>query len=398
MKKKIRISCSVQQMAQERINTLVAPDTLSRIKQSDPNPQINVYVIGHEGEAQPRRVGYGRIVLQYFRDAILQLGNKVSYGLKAFLGHNSDSSHEGREPIGEVVGKALENISGKLHSLAAVYIYPRWRDMKLDTASIEAEVEFEAEVKPGSKSKVLNIREITGLALGDRRTSEPAFAGATLLGQIQSFFKTQHKKGEDTAMDLEEIKAAIKEGKYKLSDVFSKEEIQESEVFLALKKEAHEHARRVEKKLGEERDKIEKLTEENEKMTGQLKELQTVASRSKASDLFNAAKTDRKLTEQQQKFIEKNLSSFSSQEKEDVKVKDDFNRFVDAQLKSFKEFADIYGVKVDDQNNKDSNQNKGGSGSGDNKDGSSDDSQGEKYQDPKQNDFIPQPLPAAGAA
>lgn len=137
-----RIIARLQSMAASEVLELVPASAYNRIKQEDPNPVFRAYVIGHEGEARPQMLGRGQIISQWFKSAITKLYEKLKAGINIFHDHALDNSHEGRTPIGELVGKALKTVSGKLSALAIIYIRPEYRHLPLDVASIEADVDL----------------------------------------------------------------------------------------------------------------------------------------------------------------------------------------------------------------------------------------------------------------
>jgi len=372
---KFYIKAQLQSMSKEEMFNMIPPDTLKRLKAGDENPMIKVFAVGHEGDADGRLIGIGRKIIQYFRDAILQLSNKIKMGLQIFHDHAVDNLHTGREQIGEVVGKALQNIGGKLFSLAAVYIYPQYRNLPLDIASIEANITYQE--KNEGKAEALSVDEVTGIALGNSKVSKPGFPGATLLGTVQAF--TQKKKGRVQDMTIQEIISAIKEGKFKITDVFSEEEIKESDPSKKAKQTEYEHAKRIEKSLGEEREKVLDLHKEVDELKGKNKNLNESANSSKVSSLFEEAVKERKLNEKQKNFISRNLKTFKSGEDKE-KVKEDFDRFLDAQIKEFDDTKKI----IMGQEDADDTKNKG-VGSGDGKELESQ----EEYEEPEKNDFIP---------
>ena len=384
---KIQIRARVQNMAQDDIMSMISPDTIERIKAQDKHPEFRAYVIGHEGEAAGNEVGFGKRVMQYFREAIVQIAEKLRLGTKLFLGHGATNSHDGRTPIGEVVGKALKNIGGKLHSIAAVYIDPDYRQQELDVASFEGEIGFK--VEGGGKARALSIEDITGIALASSKLAKPAFPGATLLGAVQNFTR---KGGE--AVDKEEVLKAIRELGLKITDIFTEDEIRDSEPAKKAKQTEYEHAKRVEKQLGEERGKVLKLTETNETLTKQVSDLNAKVNIATVDMVLKAAIGERKLNDKQKAFVEKKKAEFKSDKAGD-ELKTDVNRFIDSQLDEYKEFAKLMGIKDDatggddddkgkDDDKDDNSRKKGGTGNGDGS-GSVD----ESLLDPKNNDFIP---------
>lgn len=86
--------------------------------------------------------------------------------------------------IGEVVGSVAKNIKNKLTAFAAIYIYPEYRNIPLDVASIEADISIDPEEKG---IHAIDVQDITGIALGNSNVNKPGFASATLQGELQAF-------------------------------------------------------------------------------------------------------------------------------------------------------------------------------------------------------------------
>ena len=131
----MKFTAKLQQMAASEIMNIIPNDIHEEIKQKDSHPLFQAYVVGHEGEATGNVVGGGTRILNWFSSAINKLWKKLSYGTKIFHGHNPDSSHEGRQSIGEVVGKVVKTIKNKVNAIGIMYIYPEYRGLPLDVAS-----------------------------------------------------------------------------------------------------------------------------------------------------------------------------------------------------------------------------------------------------------------------
>lgn len=185
MEEKIKFTAKLQQMASSEIMNIIPNDIYDEIKQRDSHPLFQAYVVGHEGEVIATMPGIGQRILNWFSSAINKIWEKLSYGTKLFHGHNVDSSHEGRQSIGEVVGKAIRTIKSKTNAIAIAYIYPEFRDLPLNVASIEANIQ----INPDNTVQDVDVRDITGIALGNSAVDKPGFADATLLSQIQAMAK-----------------------------------------------------------------------------------------------------------------------------------------------------------------------------------------------------------------
>jgi hypothetical protein len=383
--KTIRIRAEVQSLSKKQLLEIIPPDTLERIKTNDKKPEFKVYVVGHEGTANAQELSFGGKIAKayrYVKDMIFRIGEKLQYGTPIFQNHAGANTSEGREQIGELVGKAVKMIGDKLSAIAAVYLYPQYRKLPLDVASIEAEVEYYPRGKSGAD--VIDVGKITGIALGSSEVDSPAFPGATLIGAIQAFAKEQ---GDKSMITKEEIRDAIKEGKFKIEDIFSAEEITASEPAKKAKQTEYEHAKRVEKSLGDEREKVITLTKSIEEKDNKLKELNQQVSKTQASSLLTKATETRKFDDKQKAFIERRLGSFKSDKTgDDLQL--EFDKYLDNEIREFGEYAKVMGIKVDSPEidpvtGKPKETNKGAASDDDK-------GSGKDLSDPQNNDFIPE--------
>lgn len=209
----MKFTAKLQQMAASEIISIIPTDIYEEIKRKDPHPLFQAYVVGHEGEATGKMVGMGTKVLNWFSSAINKLWQKMKYGTKVFHGHNIDSSHEGRQSIGEVVGKTIKTIKDKVNAIAITYIYPEYRGLPLDVASVEADVR----INPDDSVQDVDVGDITGIALGNSAVDKPGFAGATLLSQIQTMAKKM-KLTDERKWQLGYKITSQEERKFKLAE------------------------------------------------------------------------------------------------------------------------------------------------------------------------------------
>lgn len=183
-------------------------------------------------------------------------------------------------------------------------------------------------------------------------------------------------------MDKQEIIDAIREGKFTITDIFTAEEITASEPAKKAKQTEYEHAKRIEKQLGEEREKVITLTKSIEEKDGKLKTLGEAVSKAQASTLLTKAAEVRKFNDKQKAFIERRLPGFKSDKSGD-ELQLEFDKYLDNEIKEFGEYAKVMGIKVDDPAATDDKDK--GAGNDDGKDGA-----GKDLTDPKNNDMIPQ--------
>lgn len=375
IRKKLKqfIQASIQNMSRQTILDMISPDTLERIKKTDKEPEIRAYGVGHEGKAHGTLVGFGKKIMEYVKEAIGKLFDRLKIGTPIFNRHVETNEYSGREQIGELIGKTLKTIGEKLHAIAAVYIYPQYRDLPLDVASIEANIEY---IGKGKEAKIEDIDEITGIALSSSAIEQPGFPGATLLGAIQAF------AGGDK-MTIEEIKEAIQSGKVKPSDIFSEEELTKDSVVIEYAKKEkqteYEHAKRVEKKLGEEREARIKEGADHQKETETLKSENLKA---KVEGNLKTVSEERKLTENQIAYITKNFGDFKTEAKDQDGLMNDLNKFIDQQLKDLDDVAKMLGVG---EKGEKGDKGKKGIPSGDGNELEKE----EDYENPEKNPFIP---------
>jgi len=380
MKKYIR--AEIQNMGKSEILAMIPQDTIDRIKQTDKRPEFKVFCIGHEGVAHPQEISFGMRMskaFNYMKEMVFRIVDRLKFGTPIFNQHIETNSHVGREQIGELVGKVVRTIGDKVSALAAMYIYPQYRKMDLDVASIEANIEYIPKGKTGGD--VVDVEDITGIALSSSKIDKPAFPEATLLGIVQAFAKTGGR-GEGK-MERQEIIDAIKEGGFKVTDIFGADEIVASEPAQKAKQTEYEHAKRIEGQLGKEREKVIDLTKKVDESQGKIKKLNEVVSGTQAKTKFEKIATERKFNDKEKAYIEKRLPGFKS-DKEGDELDLDFNRFVDTQKADFDEIAKSLGVKVDNAPAADNKPAAAGGGPDDGKGGSGD------LTDPKNNDLIPQ--------
>lgn len=349
----MKFIAQLQHMAASEIMNIIPSEVYKEIKEKDPNPQFRAYVVGHEGEAIGKQVGAGAVIKQWFSSAIEKLVEKLQFGTKLFHGHTQTNEHLGRQPIGEIVGKTAKKIKEKLSAIAVSYIYPEYRNLPLDVASIEADIDID----PLRNSvEAVDVRDITGIALGNSAIEKPGFAGATLLSQIQAFANDQsNNKGDGTMPTIGEIKKFVSEEGVSPSEVFGRDSLVDDPIVKGFMKEEikeatageYAHRKRTDEKFGEKEKEWEK---EKEKLESKIKELHTESAKVKAADLFSTKAKERKLDDKQVKFIEKKKDSFNPEDPE--KLEKEVDKFMDSALEEYKSTAEIFGIKEEDKDKK----------------------------------------------
>lgn len=341
---------TIHEMASSEILSHIPANIYEGIKVTDPHPEFRAYVVGHEGISEGQVVGAGDVVKRWFASAIEKIVEKLQYGTKIFHRHAKTNVHSGRGVIGRIVGKARQIIDGNLSAIAIAYIEPDYRDLKLDVASIEADVILNDDRNSGIYDA--NVEDITGIALGNSSDDRPGFPGAELLSSIQAFAQShQYNKGGGDMNTIAEARDFIKSQNIKPSDLFGLDDlIKDLSVerhFKEDKANEYEARKRIEQERLEERKKIEEekkiATEAHDKALKekdeQIAKLAGEGIQSKTTDWLETQKEKRELDDEQMKFITRNLPKFKPEDLE--KAEDEFNKFLDDQV------DELGGIKKD---------------------------------------------------
>jgi hypothetical protein len=338
----------IQEMAADEILDHVSASAYKRIKKDDPKAEFRAYCIGHEGESTGKVVGMGRVIKKWARSAVEHINEKLNIGTKIFHMHGDTNDHEGRKPIGEIVGKVLSDIAGQLSSIAVMYIYPEYRDVPLDIASIEADINMPETINPNARAVDVDVEEITGVALGNSQITKPGFAGATLLASLQEFAaNADHEKTPkegDKPMTKAELIAAIREAKLKPSDLFGSDEMSDDPIVQGVIRDKRRNEDGFERRMSEkwEADKA-KLEQEKKDLQGKLDTSNLGLLKTKAADSLKTAIEKRKLDDKQAAFVTKNAAKFIP--KSEDTLAGDLDKFIDTQIDDLKGFTELYGIK-----------------------------------------------------
>lgn len=342
----MKIRAFLIEMAESEIMAMIPTSEYMRIKLVDPNPLFRAYVVGHEGESKGSLAiagqKLGNVVKKWYQSAIRKLHDKIQLGLDLFHGHTDSNSNDGRNSIGQVVGKSLKDIQDRLSVVVAAWIKPEFRNLPLDVASVEAMIFL----KDSNGSYEADVESVSGIALGSSHTETPGFAGATLLGQIQAFAEKSQKINFGENMDtLEKIKQAIQEGKFQPSDLYDSDGLFSDPLVKEQIKERNRQgyeSRKIEG-LIEEKKKLEEKIAEQDK---EIEKLKIKGAKSEINTLFETMKEKRKLDEKEVKFIEKKLAKFEPKDAE--KLEDELNTYVDDLIDEFAEIRkDVFEEEVE---------------------------------------------------
>jgi hypothetical protein len=345
----IRIAGELQEMASDEVLEHVSASAYKRVRKTDDKPEFRAYVIGHEGESEGKVVGIGKVIKKWARSAIANITERLAVGTKVFHLHEMTNDHEGRKPIGEVVGKALSEVAGRLSSIAVMYIYPPYRDMPLDVASMEADIVLPENVSPNARAVEVDVEDITAIALGNSQINKPGFAGASLLASLQEFaadMSPEKPHKETKPMTKDELRQAIRDAKLSPSDLFGPKEMSDDslvqEVIREKRRNEEGFETRQSAKLEAEKAKLE---QEKQALQAKLDAASKGLLKTRAAEALKPAIEKRKLDEKQAAFVLKHADKFDPKSEETLAG--DLDKFLDTQLDELKAFHELYGIKPD---------------------------------------------------
>ncbi len=339
------LTARIQALSQSDLQGIVDPDILRRIKEDDPNPDIRVYSIGHEGKSNLHLPGIGDKTLTWIQAAVQWISDKLKLGTAVFDRHDPNTnSHEGRVQIGEVVGKVTKTIKDRLNTLAAIHVFSQYKSRPLDVASIEAEIEYDHDSHQAWPTRINNI---SGVALGSSDNDQPGFPGATLLGAVQAFVQANVGDIGETKMNKSDVKEAVKELRLRPSELFELDDIMSDK---SVRADMIGKNTRLEKERDDARAKVDKLGEDN---AGLQKTIDRAALFTKSAPLIEQVLSDpeRKLDDKAKAYVQRSMKVFTSEADNEDALKVDVVRSVDAAVKDYGEVAKLMGVKVDENTN-----------------------------------------------
>jgi len=382
----MKILAHILAMADDEVLGLIQPRVIRDIKHEDPTPMFKAFIVGQEGESRPKIVGIGATIQRWYQSAVEKLTEKLGLGLPVYHNHTPTNKDKNRSAIGEVVGKALKSIEGSLSSVIVAYIYPQFKDLPLDVASIEAGVMVPQDSREFDVRDV-DIQEITGIALGNSQINKPAFPKATLIAQLQAMAEKPYQG--DKKMTLEEIRQAVQEGKFGPSDVFAPTALTSDPFIKEHVEEKINNAKGYQiRKVQEFETKVAALEVEKKALQDELASSKTSVLKTRAKETFEAVLTERlKLKEDERlsKFVRKQFEKGFTPADE-AKLKDDLNKFVDTRVS---EYQELFGESKGGGKTKDGEPKAGG---GKPAPGNSDTDEGEKdasLDDLKKSDLFP---------
>jgi hypothetical protein len=231
------ITLKMQALSTVDVLAMVPGDVLARIKEIDAHPFFQAYSICHEGTSTPTVLGDTAKPITWMRRAVQSIKNAIVKGVKFFTGHNSDSSTEGRDALGEVVASREQEIDGQLHHVVVGYFPDKERVKDFDICSQEADWDL---VQTPMGWLADKMDKLTGIALASSKVDKPAFSGARRLGMVQAFNIEPGEPGnkEKTMSELQtctfpELLAELQKRQVYPSQAFTRDQIKADRNFSA---------------------------------------------------------------------------------------------------------------------------------------------------------------------
>lgn len=148
---------------------------------------------------------------------------------------------------------------------------------------------------------------------------------------------------------IDEIKTLIKEEKIQPNILFGRDQLIEDPVIKGYVEEEtkiaksgeYAHRKREESAFDEKKADWEKQIKEKDE---EINKLKIEGAKVKAADLFGTKAKERKLDDQQKKFIEAKQKDFSPEDLDNLDK--DVDKFMDSKLEEFNETAKIFGHKT----------------------------------------------------
>lgn len=333
MKQTIRFH--LHAMAAEEVLDFIPVRRDREIRGNDPKPYYAVYAVGHEGESRAETAVDGKLVpgaVQQWESLLVdRLAGAIPPGAPVYFRHAAmPGAAHADEAVGEVLGTAVREIGGRRFALAALYFMPQHvsRAKQADVASVEATIQAE---KIGERRLlVLDVTDVTGIAVASSSGARPGFPGATLQAALAAFAHELEgqERGERT-VTLEDIKKAIREGQYRPGQIFELAALREDPDVKQLAASAAEEAK---SKAAEEHKK------QLDQKDTQLKTAQAEIAAMKGPELVKAELAAmQNLGEPEKKYVELQAKGFKPAATDDAGRKAEAGQFVAAQLAAFAE-------------------------------------------------------------
>lgn len=305
---------------------------------------VKVYLLAKEGLSNPKILGALSKPLEWTSDAVKSLYNSVSTSIQAYAGHGKTRIDNSRPTVGNIVGSTLRDIGGKLHHYVAV---ASDQDHNYDVISMEADISYEDREDKGI---VNQIKQLTGVALGNKGKDIPGVEGAELVASMQFFEPEQEtvkpeKKENQKPMTIEEAIKMIKDNGIPATRIWTVPELvgkisfQEGKISYEPGQDhklADAIGRHFVHTAQSHIDTFANKAKEADTIKESFQKVQSELFQTKSSKHIETIVKERSLTPEHKTYLEKVSIAFQAKEKPE----EEFKAFVDSKLEEFKGLVD----------------------------------------------------------
>jgi hypothetical protein len=326
---------------EDEVSKMLSKDTLDEIKSFDASPMFIEMSLAQEGDSTgalyTELVGEGKKIKDWFVQlwpvkAIKSLVDKANEAksIPVYNGHDTRPANE-RLELGKVIKVVKKKINDITNAVGLAYIYntqarDRIRNGEFNICSIEATCLF-SEAKTALRWVVEQVVEFSGVAIGNREKTPPAFKDSNILAVITAMSESgkQETRGDSMETTLQDVKKYIETNKVKPDTLFSIQELTSVPAVVgAVKTELQEELNKRDAEISNLKKEMVPFKKQAEKVE--------VSALVKSSKLLEKEETWK--VDYIQKTISVDLSSAKSEE-EKTKIVDGA---VKAQLQIIKEF------------------------------------------------------------
>ena len=320
---------NIQNMADGDIINNIPESKLNEIKEKDNHPVFKAFTIAHEGVSNGNIIGLGKTALRWLTNSVEKIYDKLKLGTKLFYNHvDGTNDSKGRIQMGEVVSKVKQVANGLTNIIAVGYIYPMYKDIEVDIASFEGDITLPDNLKNTPTIVPEKIRDITGIALGSSKKSQPAFKNATLQGALQMMAEGE----KQMELTFEEVLKFVKNNKVVPSDLYDIDMLKDDSTVKNIVKNGNKDTYYQAKRIAEEKETL-KTTYEKEitDLKSKLKDININNAKIQAEKMVKDIYTKRKLDDISIKFIDRKITKeFKPENPEELDK--EINIFIDNKI------------------------------------------------------------------
>jgi hypothetical protein len=188
-------------ITRDEVLSVVDPQILKYIKNSNKSPLLKAYIVAHEGVATPSVQGEA-VMIQFTRDGVSKVYAKMETGKPVYMDH---ADGENRKVYATVVGKGLTEIDGKLSAVAVLYFDRDQEQFGIDHNYVSMEVEF----MPDKNGNINDVVSFDGIALVPK-DKKPALDNARAVATLKATKLTKGYFDMSETLDWHQLEAEFR--------------------------------------------------------------------------------------------------------------------------------------------------------------------------------------------